>query len=235
MSILTVIQNACRINGIPVPTSVVSNPDTTVQQLLGMANELLDMIAQDARYQVFTAEALWTLTASENQGAVENIAPGIIYANNQTFYDRTLRRPLYGPVEDDEWQALKAIPNPGPFYKFRFRGGDLLINPTPTAPYSLIAFEYKTKYLVRPASGPVQQYFTADTDTCIFPENILQRGLRYRWKQEKGFPYQADEKAFYDMLNNYIAQSKPRRVMNLAQEEMNIKPGIFVPSGNWNV
>jgi hypothetical protein len=235
MSILAVVQNTCRINGIPSPGAVVSNPDATVQQLLGIANELLDMIAQDAKYQVFTSEAIWTLVPGEDQGPIETIAPGIIYANNQTFYDRTLRRPLYGPVEDDEWQALKALPNPGPFYKFRFRGGNLLINPAPTPPLSQIAFEYKTKYLVKPVSGPNKQYFTADTDTCIFPENILQRGLRYRWKEEKGLPYQADEVAFWNMLNNYIAGSRPRRSYLLHEDQLTIKPGVFVPSGSWSV
>lgn len=235
MTILTVIQNACTINGIPAPSAVVSSLDATPLQMLGMANELLDMISQDARYQAFTAETVFTLIAQEDQGDIATLAPGIIYSNNLTFYDRTLMRPLYGPVEDDEWQALKALPNPGPFYKFRFRGNRLLINPVPAAPLSEIAFEYKSKYLVEDAGGMHKQYFTADTDTCIFPEPILQRGLRYRWKQEKGLPYQADEIKFYEMLNNYIAQSKPRRVVNLAEQDQTVKAGVFVPIGNWPV
>jgi hypothetical protein len=235
VTILSVIRNVCQINGVPAPAAVVSSLDSAAAQLLAIANELLDTIAQDSRYQVFTAEALWTFLPQENQGSILDIAPGIIYTNNFTFYDRTLRRALYGPVEDDEWQALKAMPNPGPFYKFRIRGNDLLINPVPQAPLSLIAFEYKTKHLVRPSSGPDKQYFTADDDTCIFPENILQRGIRFRWKQEKGLPYQADEAAFYEMLNNFILGSKPRRSMLLHENSVTIEPGVFVPSGNWPV
>lgn len=235
MSILTVIQNFCRVTGLTVPNIIVSSLDVTVLQYLGICNEVLDVVAQDSKYQVFTDEALWTYIAAENQGPLTTIAPGIIFPSNNTFYDRTLRRPIYGPIDDDQWQALKAIPNPGPFYKFRFRGGDLLINPVPTPPLSLIAFEYTSYNLVVTAGGVKQQYFTADTDTCRFPEPILQRGLTFRWKQIKGLPYQADEEVFYDMLNNFISGSKPRPQINLASPDPKVLPGIFVPSGNWHV
>lgn len=237
MSLLTVVQRFCQVNGMTQPNIVTSSPDQTVQQYLGILNELMDAVLQDSKYQCFTKEATWTLLAQEDQGAVTTIAPnGFLFFHNQTFYDRTLRRPLYGPVEDDEWQALKAIPNPGPFYKFRIRGDRFLVNPVPTAPLSLIAFEYASNQGVRSANSTTKQYFTADTDTSIFDEAILQRGLSYRWKQVKGLPYQADEQKFYDMLNNFISNNKPRRVINLAGGNgFDIRPGIFVPSGNWNV
>jgi hypothetical protein len=237
MSLLTLVQRFCLVNGMTQPNIVVSSQDQTVLQYLGILNELLDEILQDSKYQAFTKEALWTCIAQEDQGAVTDLAPdGFLFFHNQTFFDRTLRRPLFGPVEDDEWQALKAIPNPGPFYKFRVRGDRFLINPVPAAPLSLIAFEYASSHGVRAAAGTTKQYFTADDDVPVLPEALMQRGLSYRWKQIKGLPYQADETAYRGQLNNIISNSKPRRVMSLGTgNDFNIRPGIWVPSGNWNV
>lgn len=237
MSLLTLVQRFCLVNGMTRPNIVVSSQDQTVLQYLGILNELLDEILQDSKYQAFTKEALWNCIAQEDQGAVTDLAPdGFLFFHNQTFFDRTLRRPLFGPVEDDEWQALKAIPNPGPFYKFRVRGDRFLINPVPAAPLSLIAFEYASNHGVVAVDNSTKQYFTADTDRPVLPEALMQRGLSYRWKQIKGLPYQADETSYRGQLNNIISNSKPRRVMSLGTgNDFNIRPGIFVPSGNWNV
>lgn len=238
MSLLTVVQRFCQVNGLASPNIVVSSQDSAVQQYLGICNELLDTMIDESKFQAFQKQGTWTLIADEDQGPIPTIAPnGFLWFNNGTFYDRTLRRPLYGPIEDDEWQALKAIPNPGPFYKFRVRGNHLLINPVPTTPFSLIAFEYSSCYGVIAADGTTEkQYFTADDDSFVLPEKILQKGLTFRWKQIKGLPYQADETAYYSLLNNYISRNKPRRNYNLADtNNMGIQPGIFVPSGNWPV
>lgn len=237
MSLLTIVQQHCRIHTLVYPTSVVGNLDTTVQQLLGLLNELLEMMVDESKYQAFTQEGTWSLIAAEDQGAISTIAPnGWLWFHNKTFFDRTLRRPLYGPMNDVEWQGIKALPNPGPFYKYRIRNNRLLINPVPTTPFSLIAFEYASSYGVLDALGVVKAAFTADSDTFRMDEKILKKGLAYRWKQVKGLPYQADEEAYYKLLNNAIARDGTKRQISLAHSgPTDLSPGIFVPSGNWNV
>lgn len=228
MSLLTIVQNVCRINGLPVPGFVVSSSDNTTQQMLGLANELLDSMIDESKFQAFTKQALWTYIADEDQGDLNDICPGYLWVNNGTFWDRTLLRPVYGPITDVEWQQIKAVPNPGPYYKYRIMGNHLLINPVPTDPLSLIAFEYATSYGVEAADGTPKQYFTEDTDTFLLPERILQRGLSYRWKQVKGLPYQADETAYFSMLNNAIARDATKRIYNLAgKSDLWGRPGFY--------
>ena len=237
MSVLSLIQQHCRITALSVPTGVFGSTNTTTQQLLGILYQLLDEIVTEAKFNVITREALFNAVAGEDQGPMDTLAPyGYQWAYFETFYDRTLRRPLYGPIDESQWQALKAIPNPGPFYKFRIRGDHLLLNPPMVTPLSQIAFEYASSWGVTDAAGVPKATITADTDLFAFPENILQRGLAYRWKQEKGLPYQADETAYWNLLNNYIARDKVRIRINLANPNpVDIRPGIFVPSGNWSV
>lgn len=235
MSVLSIIQDHCRINALRVPNSVIGSTDTGVQQLYGILRELLDEVVNESKFNVITLEAVFTATAGEDQGALSTLAPyGCQFPYFETFYDRTLRRPLYGPLDETEWQQIKALPNPGPFYKFRIRGDHLLINPAPAAPLSTIAFEYASSWCVQSEAGILQSGIENDTDVFVFPERILRRGLAFRWKQIKGLPYQADETQFYNLLTNYIARDKVKRRINVSQPyQADIKPGVFVPSGNW--
>ena len=237
MSALSIIQDHCRIHALNIPTIAVGSADAGVQQLLGILNELLDEIVTESKFNVTTQEAVFTAKAQEDQGALSTLAPnGYQSMISETFYDRTLRRPMYGPLNETEWQQIKALPNPGPFYKFRIRGDHLLINPIPAAPLSTLAFEYMSSYGVVSASGTAKSAITADSDTFVFPERILRRGLSARWKQVKGLPYQSDETQYYNLLNNYIAKDKAKPRINVANSKpTDILPGVFVPSGNWNV
>lgn len=233
MSLLTLVQAHCAVNGLNTPSTVASNNDATISQILGILNSLLDEINDQSSFQAYTYEALFTFTAAEDQGALTTLAVnGFQWMLNGTFYDRTLMRPVYGPVSAVEWQALKAIPNPGPFYKYRIRGNNLLINPAPAAPLSTVAFEYASSYGVLAADGTTyKQYFTADDDTTVLPESIIRMGLTYRWKQQKGLPYQDDEDRFWSKLNNAIARDGTKKILKLDGPSMpEIQPGIFVPA-----
>lgn len=233
MSLLTLVQAHCQVNGLNNPLTVASNSDATVSQILGILNSLLDEINDQSSFQAYTYEAAFTFTAAENQGAMTTLAPnGYQWMINQTFYDRTLMRPVYGPVSAVEWQQLKAIPNPGPFYKYRIRGNRLLINPVPAAPLSSVAFEYASSYGIVAANGTTfKQYFTADDDNTVLPEAIIRMGLSYRWKQTKGLPYQDDETRFWSKLNNAIARDGTKKILKMDGPSMpEIQPGIFVPA-----
>lgn len=241
MSLLSLVQDHCRVHALNIPSAVIGSQDTTVRQLLGLANSLIEDLIDESNWQAFTIQKLWTLIPGEDQGNIGTDIVGdggYLFAKNGTFYDRTQRRPLYGPVTDVEWQALKAIPNPGPWYKYRILGDHLLINPAPTAGnLSTIAFEYSSSWAVQNAAGTSRKpYFTDDTDNPVLPERIFKKGLAYRWKELKGLPYAPEQDRYYKMLNNYIARDKTARQYNMAEpNELMLSPGIFVPSGNWPV
>ncbi len=237
MSVLSIIQDHCRLHALNVPSGVVGSTDTTVTQLLAILKETLDEIVTESKFNVTTQEATFTAIAAEDQGAMETLCPnGYQWAINETFFDRTLAKPLYGPLNEVEWQQIKALPDPGPFYKFRIRGNRLLLHPAPTAPLSEIAFEYMSNWCVTDSGGTLKAAVTEDTDLFVFPEAIVRKGMMFRWKQIKGLPYQADETKYYNLLNNYIARDKSKRTINAADPHpTDLRPGVFVPFGNWNV
>lgn len=235
MSVLTIIQSFCRKHALSVPSSVIGTTDTQIAQLGEILNEVIDEIVTESKFNVTNQEAVFSCTPSEDQGALTDLAPfGYQFAIFETFFDRTLRRPLTGPLGETEWQRLKALPSTGVYFKFRIRQDHLLLYPIPTAPYSDIAFEYMSSWAVKSSGGVLQAGILADSDTIVFPDNIIKRGLAFRWKQIKGLPYQEDEKQFYNLLNNYIAKDKVGRRINVSEgAPIDLKPGVFVPTNSW--
>lgn len=239
MTALSVVQTHCQMHGLSVPAALIGATDTQTIQLLAILNETLEDIVVESKYQAVTKECVHILSAGENQGPMSSLGGGLFgyyQANFETFFDRTLKRPLYGPLGDREWQEIKALPNPGPFYKFRIFGDTLLINPAPTDPFSTIAFEYMSTFAVIGVGGTPKANIAADNDTFALPEHIIRKWMMFRWKQIKGLPYQEDQGRAFDMLNNYIARDKVKSRINLAHPNpVDIRPGVFVPSGNWPV
>lgn len=236
-TLLSVIQDHCRRHALAVPTSVTGSTDTTIIQLFQILKDVCSEVVTQSKFNVTTQIATFVLTATADQGAMTTIAPnGYQFAIFETFFDRTLRRALYGPVTETEWEQLLAMPSDGTFYKFRIMNDHLFLNPVPVAPFSTIAFEYMSSWYTKNNAGALKEVPTADNDTFLFPDNLLKRGLAYQWKQGKGLPYQADEKTFWDLLNNYIAKDKVKRRIDVScPTPVDLQPGIFVPSNTWPV
>ena len=235
MTLLTLVQQHCQINGLNVPNGVVASADATVIQLLALLNELVEDLTDQSKFQGFTREATHTLTAAEDQGSITTIADGgFLYIYPGTFWDRTRKIEICGPLNEREWQERKAIPMTGTYYCYRFRQNKLLINPAPTAgALSAVAFEYASSYGVVAAAGTFKATFTVDTDTFALPEKILRKGLTWKWKYQKGLNYQLEEQQFWDMLNNAIARDKGLRPVNLNGEGgQTFKPSVTIPY--WN-
>lgn len=235
MSLLSIIQDHCRLHSLNVPSSVIGSTDTGVIQFQAIVKEVISELVTESDFNVTTQEAVFPAIASADQGAMTTLAPyGYQFMIFETFFDRTLRRPLSGPVSETEWQELKALPSAGVYFKYRIRLDHLYLDPVPTAPFSTMAFEYMSSWAIKSSAGVLKADLTDDGDVFIFPENIIRKGLLFRWKQIKGLPYQADETQYYNLLNNYIAKDKVKRRINVSEgAPVDLKPGIFVPSNSW--
>lgn len=237
MSVLSIIQDHCKLHALNVPTAIIGSTDVQTIQLFAILNEVLSELVTESDFNVTTQETVFSTVPSQDQGLMQTLCPnGYQFAIFETFFDRTLRRPLIGPLTETEWQEAMALPSAGTMYKYRIRQDHLLFDPIPSAPFSDIAFEYMSSWAIKSSAGVLKAAVTDDADVFIFPENIVRKGMIFRWKQIKGLPYQADETQYYNLLNNYIAKDKVKRRINVADPRpTDLRPGIFVPSNTWNV
>lgn len=236
MSLLTLVQKACTRIGITKPTAIVSSSDEQVIQLLGLANEEGDELAARYRWQNLTKEATFTTVATESQGSITTIAgTDFRYILNDTIWDRTLRRPIFGPLIASQWQQLKAQNMQGPWYQFRIRGNLLLFIPVPTAGDSC-NFEWISRNWCQD-SGATTTYaaWNADTDTGLIDEDVMAMGLIWRWKAAKGLDYGEDFNKYERRVADLMAQDAGKQKLNLEGFSFDLYPGIVVPSGSWQI
>lgn len=237
MTMLSVVQDFCGRTGVPVPTTVYGTTDPQAQQAMKLLEEEGDDLAKRNGWQGITFEASHTTTAAEDQGAITTIASnGFGYIKNDTLWDRTTRIPVCGPLNARNWQWRKSLAVSGSYYNFRIRGGKLLINPVPPASESWF-FEYVSKNWILGADGTTyKKRFTLDTDTILLPEDLILQGLRWRWKKEKGLEYAEDFNTYEQQVNAAIARDGGKETLNMGESPQRGRvPGVFVPSGNWNV
>lgn len=237
MSMLTVVQYFCRRTNLTVPPTVYGTTDPQIRQIMALLEEEGNDFASRGSWQGLTFEASHTTIAAEDQGAISTIASnGFRYIKNQTIWDRTDRLPVLGPMDGQDWQAMKAVVTTGPRYRFRIRGGKLLVNPTPAAGHSWY-FEYVSKNWILGADGVTyKQYFTLDTDTVLLPEELVLMGIRWRWKKEKGFDYAEDMRTYEMQVKDALGRDGGKPILHMDSDTWNgPKPGIFVPDGSWAI
>lgn len=236
MTLLEVVQQFCLRSGIPKPATVTGSTDTQVLQIQALLEEEGDDLAARGDWEALTNEATHTTVATESQGEIATIASnGFRHIKNDTIWDRTDRLPVIGPINQRAWQGLKAVVMTGPRYQFRIRGGNLLVNPVPTAGHTW-AFEYVSKNWIVSSDGlTFKTIFTADTDEFLLPDKLLLMGLRWRWMREKGLDYSELFSTYEAQVKDAIGRDGGKPVLHMDDSHTVATPGTFIPSGSWNL
>lgn len=239
MTALTIIQNACAWLAISQPTSAFSSTDPQVIQLRMLLN--LELVEQwsigDAWWKKLLKQWTFTTVAADSQ----TLAPlpddlGYIIAN--TMWDRTLTRPVVGPLSPEVWQAWKARPVlTSVLYGFRLRGEEFLTAPNPPGG-DTVAYEYISNRCVYtpgqpPVFGPSQTQFLTDDDSSIFDEAMLTMGCRWRFLRAKGLDYAQEYKDWSDMRQRFVSRDKAMPTLSAAGPMWPALAGPFVPSFNF--
>jgi len=249
MSLLTLIADTYEVLGIggTTPTLVraggIVSTEVAVRQLFRLANIEGNALNRRFRFERMVEEVVFTVSATSNHGSIASItsvtaasvtgmSTGFDYILNDTIWNRTLQRPVFGPLNPSHRAGLKASAVTGPYAEYFIRGGDLHTIPaTTTASY---AFEYKSKFWCENSTGQGQPFWLADSDVGRLDEYVMGLGLIWRWKQSKGFDYAEDFATYEREVVNYMARDGGKLTVNMAGDG-GYRPFINVPSGSWNL
>lgn len=238
-NILSLVRSFTARVGIPSPTFVVASTDPQVQQILALLSEALEEIRTRGTWNELIREAVFTAVPGSNQGSITSLtSPGFEKILNETIFDRTRRISIPGPVSDRVWQGYQALPTTGPYIQYRIRGGDLLFYP-PLGVNDVgrvCAFEYTVTDTVLDQDGVTwKNSITSDLDTLAFPDMVVLAALRWKWKYEKGLEYAEDFRRYEELVANALTYDGGKKTIRTDLIEADFRPGIFVPSGNWNL
>ena len=238
MNLLGIINEFSRRTALPETQIVFGSADNQLMQLAGLANEIVEDLLRRWNWQQLRKEAIIEARAEENQGSLKDIAPGCARILNDTIWDRDSRLPIYRENPQD-WQMQQALNYSSPFHRYRIMDGCLYIYPAP-AEGTIFAFEYQSNAPVVDRTDPDQpvykEYFTRDTDEFLLPETLLIKGLRWRWKEEKGLPYMEPFRNYEDAVAHEAGydMTKPKLSLN-GGDFRDIKPAVLVPAGSWEI
>lgn len=234
MSLLTIITQVCRRTGITAPASVSGSSDPQIIQLMALGNEEGQDLSARYPWVALQNESTFVTVATESQGAITTLAgAGFRYILNDIMWDRSLLRPVFGPLNPQGWQALKAQNVTGPFNQFRIRGSSVLFIPVPVAG-DTIAFEWITKYWATGAGGAASTW-AADADTGLLDEEIMAQGILWRWKAAKGLNYEEDFAKYERLVVDQMARDGGKARLNLGGSTAGFPGGVLVPIGSWSL
>lgn len=143
---------------------------------------------------------------------------------NRTQWDRTRRWELLGPTspQEDQWMR-SGIAATGPRRRFRQVGRDansFRIWPPPSssdAPSTLV-FDYITAFWASAADGTPKGAYTLDSDTCVFPDDVMIAGLKARFFQTKGFDVSVYGPDYQRAKDTAMAQDGGAKTVNMGRK-----------------
>lgn len=209
-TLLELMQAVCRELGLQVPNAVVSSQDPQIMQLLGILNRFGKDLVRVFEWQELTFNAgittakgvrLYDLPADWNRQVPT------------TEWKASNNWPVRGPTSGRNWAAYKAsYVNSGIDTRFRIIQNKIELLDDPIDG-DVLSFEYISKNWVERSSGLRTDAFESDDDSYVFPEELMQEGLRLRWKKAKGLTY--DQADYDDVLERCIGQNKSAPQLSL--------------------
>ena len=234
MSLLSLVQRAADLIAIPRPAVVVSSTDQQVRQLFALANEEGASLAARYDWQALTRQHTFTTTSDAAQtDAVPDDWDRFV---DNSFFNRSTRRGLIGPITPQVWQAIQAQPQLNRVYlAWRERDNEFLITPSPD-PDETIAYEYVSTNWARGADGTAKSEFTADDDTTYLSERLIWLGLRWRFLKAKGLEYGEDMETYEREVQKAAARDGGAAQLNITGRDSyilspNIPEGQFPGPG----
>ena len=234
MSLLTICQDAANEIGVPSPSTVVGSTDTTNIQLLAAANREGKNLVAGYDWQTLIKEEAHTTLAAESQGDMSTIATDFLRFSNDTMWNRTTDRKYYGPLNNAQWQRLKASVSSGITNYFRIRGNALLFHPAPPAGESVF-FEYIGKnWVITSGSSANATSFAADANTTVLDEDLITLGVLWRFLKQKGLPYDNQFQEYRLKLSEKQSKDGAKQIIRMAGPNRLYLP-VNEPEGNFSL
>lgn len=234
MSLLTLVQASAKRLGLSNPASAFNATDNQIVQLVALAQEEGIELAEGFDWKALTKEKTFTGTAAAAQtGALATDYDRLVF---ESFFNRTQKRPVFGPLSPQDWQFTQAVVATTLVESFRIRGTSMLITPTPNGVDSY-AYEYISNQWCQSSGAVAQSAWVADTDTGLLPEEVMTLGVIWRFLKAKGFDY-AEAFRTYEMAKGRAQQKDgggKRRLNMAARSSSGLARAPFVREGSWNL
>ncbi len=113
---------------------------------------------------------------------------------------------MLGPESPQQWEwLLSGYISTGPRIRWRLLGKYFRIWPGMNGG-ELLGFEYRSAAWAESALAVPKNSFTADNDTCVYPDRVMVLGTKLKYFEAKGFDTTALYRDYLAELETAIAQ-----------------------------
>lgn len=187
MTLLTTIQRAAVLAGMPRPGAAASAPDSATAQMVELARLDAEELAARIDWSALIHQQVFTTVAGVAQAA------GLPADYGRMAYGSVIRQDgrlwtLEGPTANVDWDRLVAFPQGSLPSRWRVFGGQMQILPAPPAG-QVVRYDYSSRNLYRSKDGVGKATWDADDDVCLIPEDVIALGVVWRWRALKGLEY----------------------------------------------
>jgi len=206
----------------PVADPFSSNDPNVVQMCQLLKSLGRDLINQ-REWSYLRKEATFTTVQGQS---LYPLPSDFWYMIDQTWWNRTNRLPVGGPLSPQEWQYLKAR-LVGVVFNVLFRPaqGQIELYPNTNTPGGQdIYYEYGSRYWVSSAATPtVLGYDKPSTSDQLvwFDPLLLTRGLKYKMLQAKGFDTSAAAQDYFSTLESIKGADAPSPILSVTRGSRN--------------
>lgn len=201
MSLLTIVQCATDIIGLPRPTAVVTSTDQTVRTLFALVNREGQNLSKlrntwGGGWTILEKEHTFTTVTDDDDYAFPDDFGSLTF---DTAWDRTTFFEMRGSLSPQQWQIARSglVASPALRLRYRIKRGsgstrEFFTDPVPSGGDTLV-YEYLSNQWVSNAAGDTfKTTFTADDDVSLLDEDLVEMGLVWRYKQAKGLAFAAE-------------------------------------------
>jgi len=208
--------------GLIAPTNpyAASGVDPAITQMAGLLNscgrELLTM--REWQRMIIS----YSLTVVFGDTGFYNLPADYQRHIDQTDWNPSNRLPLGGPLTAQDYTYLLAtnLASSTIYISFREKDGQFVILPQPPPVGQVITFEYISRYWVCATGAPTtlaKDAPTAPDDILMFDPLLIQKLLKLRFKEAKGFDTSAASEQFNNVIMSFGGQDKSAPVLSAAR------------------
>ena len=135
----------------------------------------------------------------------------------RTHWDKSKHWEMLGPESPQQWEwLLSGFISTGPRIRYRLLGKYFQIWPG-VSTNELLGYEYRSQGWAESDTGTVKNSFTADTDTCIYPDRLMVLATKLKYFEAKGFDTTA-------MYRNYLEEFQVVQAQDMSAANLSFAP-----------
>jgi len=210
-----------------------SQDDQIGYQCIGLLNSLGDELVRVHDWQFLEKTEQFVGDGSTSSFDLPQDFGRIV---NQTQWSSTDKRPMYGPLNAQQWGWCQfGIVSVGVFFRYRILGNKFHIFPTPGVGETFDFF-YISKDWVMDGVTPTlfKDRVTSEADIPLFDRRLMITGVKDKLWAAKGMDASGTHAEFMYMLEAEKGQNQGAPIISLAGQHVDFLLGYQnIPDGNW--